>query len=118
MFDTEWKSASFYVVTAVRGLFLFKLSGSQTIILQLHTGLGTVLTISVLIVMVVKFRLFHRFLASYRHSLLQETDGVRTTSGLDDDDDGFIEDNYIQTSERERGVSHLSPTDSRDSHKP
>uniref|UniRef100_A0A7N6ABY8 Uncharacterized protein n=1 Tax=Anabas testudineus TaxID=64144 RepID=A0A7N6ABY8_ANATE len=80
------------------------------------SGLGTVLTISVLIVMVVKFRLFHRFLASYRHSLLQETDGV--SHGLDDDDDGFIEDNYIQTSERERGVSHLSPTDSRDSHKP
>lgn len=40
MFDTEWKSASFYVVTAVRGLFLFKLSGSQTIILQLHSNLS------------------------------------------------------------------------------
>uniref|UniRef100_A0A3Q1D242 Uncharacterized protein n=1 Tax=Amphiprion ocellaris TaxID=80972 RepID=A0A3Q1D242_AMPOC len=55
-------------------------------------ALGTVLTISLLIVMVVKFRLFHRFLASYRHSLLQETDGGEP----DDDDDGFIEDNYIQ----------------------
>uniref|UniRef100_A0A8C9WZJ4 Uncharacterized protein n=1 Tax=Sander lucioperca TaxID=283035 RepID=A0A8C9WZJ4_SANLU len=62
----------------------------------LAAGLGTVLAISLLIVMSVKFRLFHRFLASYRHSLLQEADGVRTPRGLDDDDDGFIEDNYIQ----------------------
>ncbi|XP_023153206.1 leucine-rich repeat-containing protein 19-like [Amphiprion ocellaris] len=87
-------------------------------------ALGTVLTISLLIVMVVKFRLFHRFLASYRHSLLQETDGVsqygqeevsypNSVSGRmgviggtqgepDDDDDGFIEDNYIQASEKDR----------------
>lgn len=87
-------------------------------------GLGTLLALSLIIVMAVKFRVFHRFLASYRHSLLQESDGVsqygqeevafpnnissrvamgpRTHSDLDDDDDGFIEDNYIQTSEKER----------------
>ncbi|KAF3858678.1 hypothetical protein F7725_011879 [Dissostichus mawsoni] len=88
-------------------------------------GLGTALTISLLIVMTVKFRLFHRFLASYRHSLLQEADGVSQYGqdelpyphsvmgriregsggdprGLDDDDDGFIEDNYIQASEKHR----------------
>ncbi|XP_018532835.1 leucine-rich repeat-containing protein 19 [Lates calcarifer] len=87
-------------------------------------ALGTVLTISLLIVMAVKFRLFHRFLASYRHSLLQESDGISqygqeevsfpnnisgrigvaggTVNGLDEDDDGFIEDNYIQTSEKDR----------------
>uniref|UniRef100_A0A8D0CN40 Uncharacterized protein n=1 Tax=Sander lucioperca TaxID=283035 RepID=A0A8D0CN40_SANLU len=64
-------------------------------------SLGTVLAISLLIVMSVKFRLFHRFLASYRHSLLQEADGV-SQYGLDDDDDGFIEDNYIQASEKDR----------------
>lgn len=79
---------------------------------------------SLLIVMAVKFRLFHRFLASYRHSLLQETDGASqygqeeapypdrtlgrmgvvggTPGGLDEDDDGFIEDNYIQASEKDR----------------
>ncbi|XP_010748968.2 leucine-rich repeat-containing protein 19-like [Larimichthys crocea] len=87
----------------------------------LAAGLGTALTVSLLIVVTVKFRLFHRFLASYRHSLLEETDGVSQygqedvsfpnsvmgrmgTVGrtLDDDDDGFIEDNYIQASEKDR----------------
>lgn len=88
----------------------------------LAAGLGAALTLSLVIVMAVKFRLFHRFLASYRHSLLQEADGlsqygqdappfpssvmgrmqvVGTTKELDDDD-GFIEDNYIQSSERDR----------------
>uniref|UniRef100_A0A8C2Z7D0 Uncharacterized protein n=1 Tax=Cyclopterus lumpus TaxID=8103 RepID=A0A8C2Z7D0_CYCLU len=64
---------------------------------SLWTGLGTVLTISLLIVMTLKFRLFHRFLASYRHSLLLEADGVSQYGADIDDDDGFIEDNYIQT---------------------
>ncbi|XP_031711232.1 leucine-rich repeat-containing protein 19-like [Anarrhichthys ocellatus] len=99
----------------------------------LVAGLGTVLTISLLIVMTVKFRLFHRFLASYRHSLLQEADGVSqygqdeppfpnnalgrigvvggTSRGLDDDDDGFIEDNYIQASEKERAEREIEEED-------
>ena len=90
----------------------------------LAAGLGVVLSMSLLIVMAVKFRVFHRFLASYRHSLLQESDGVsqygqeegsypstvngrmevfRGTQGtVDDDDDGFIEDNYIQSGEKDR----------------
>lgn len=87
----------------------------------LVAGLGVVLALSLLIVVAVKFRLFHRFLASYRHSLLRESDGVSqygqeeppfpssitgrmgaNRTELDDDDDGFIEDNYIQTSEKNR----------------
>lgn len=90
----------------------------------LAAGLGVLLSMSLLIMMAVKFRLFHRFLASYRHSLLQESDGASqygqeegsfpsTVNGrmevfegtqrrLDDDDDGFIEDNYIQSSEKDR----------------
>lgn len=90
----------------------------------LAAALGTLLTISLLIVMAVKFRVFHRFLASYRHSLLQETDGTSqygqeevyfpnsvsgrlgvvggTQNRIDEDDDGFIEDNYIQACEKDR----------------
>lgn len=87
----------------------------------LVAGLGAVLTLSLLIAVAVKFRFFHRFLASYRHSLLRESDGASqygqeeppfpssitgrmraNRTELDDDDDGFIEDNYIQTSEKSR----------------
>uniref|UniRef100_A0A3Q2X4Z1 Uncharacterized protein n=1 Tax=Haplochromis burtoni TaxID=8153 RepID=A0A3Q2X4Z1_HAPBU len=66
----------------------------------LAIALGTVITLSLFIVLVIKFRVLHRFLASYRHSLLQESDGGRTQPELDDDDDGFIEDNYIQPGEK------------------
>uniref|UniRef100_A0A3Q4GH86 Uncharacterized protein n=1 Tax=Neolamprologus brichardi TaxID=32507 RepID=A0A3Q4GH86_NEOBR len=67
-----------------------------------HDPLGAVITLSLFIVLVVKFRVLHRFLASYRHSLLQESDGAirGTQPRLDDDDDGFIEDNYIQPGEK------------------
>lgn len=94
----------------------------------LAAALGTILALSLVIIGVVKFRVFHRFLATYRHSLLLESDGISqygqedvpfpnsvsgrvgmqrgTVSELDndddDDDDGFIEDNYIQTSEKHR----------------
>lgn len=87
----------------------------------LAAGLGVILALSVLIAVVVKFRFFHRFLASYRHSLLRESDRVsqygqedppfpssitgrmgENQRRLEDDDDGFIEDNYIQTSEKNR----------------
>ncbi|KAM9459813.1 uncharacterized protein ACWYII_011217 isoform 1-T1 [Salvelinus alpinus] len=93
-------------------------------------ALASAVTISLFIVVAIKCRLFHRYLASYHHSLLPEGDtasqqspdevtfpghglvgrgggGNGTHRGLDtDDDDGFIEDNYIQASERARAESH------------
>lgn len=93
----------------------------------LVAGLGVVLALSLLIVVAVKFRFFHRFLASYRHSLLRESDGVSqfgpeepsSITGRmganqtvpDDDDDGFIEDNYIQTGDK-NGPGRVIPRDS------
>ena len=90
----------------------------------LAAGLATAVATSLVVVAAVRFRLFHRFLASYRHSLLLEADGVSQygqegatypsagggrggRSGvpeveMEEDDDGFIEDNYIQSSEREK----------------
>ncbi|XP_066548373.1 type III endosome membrane protein TEMP isoform X3 [Amia ocellicauda] len=84
--------------------------------------LVSAISVSVLIALAVKFKIFHRYLSSYRHSPLSEAD---TASHCDpeslevgqggtgswhrspapcelEDDDGFIEDNYIQASERER----------------
>uniref|UniRef100_A0A674E653 Uncharacterized protein n=1 Tax=Salmo trutta TaxID=8032 RepID=A0A674E653_SALTR len=71
----------------------------------LAAALASALTVSLFIVVAIKCRFFHRYLASYHHSLLPEGDTARgggngTHRGLDtDDDDGFIEDNYIQASE-------------------
>ncbi|CAN9503113.1 unnamed protein product [Ophioblennius macclurei] len=97
---------------------------------------GGFITLSLVIVLIAKFRLFHRFLASYRHSLLRESDGVSqfgqedmsfpesvsgrvgvgrgTTGNVDDDDDGFIEDNYIHTSEKVRAQIEIEEEDDSD----
>uniref|UniRef100_A0AAR2M2G0 Uncharacterized protein n=1 Tax=Pygocentrus nattereri TaxID=42514 RepID=A0AAR2M2G0_PYGNA len=66
--------------------------------------LVTAIIISILIAVGAKCKIVHKYLASYRHSRLSSAEGGE----MEEDDDGFIEDNYIQASERERCTFEFS----------
>uniref|UniRef100_A0AAR2IVN6 Uncharacterized protein n=1 Tax=Pygocentrus nattereri TaxID=42514 RepID=A0AAR2IVN6_PYGNA len=73
----------------------------------------SVLSVALVIALVVKFRIVQRFFGGYNEALLPEGD-TEYGGSQDEDDDGFIEDNYIVAGAKERAereVVHEEVTD-------